>query len=249
MMKKSVWLTGLITMLVFSFAVGIPAGKHTSKKTSNRQISKVASIIPDSTAKLFYETVGLAKKGLGWETFQKAWSGFTKLNSKGFIKNQLLTIADMSQPSCQKRLYIIDVVAKKLVMNTLVAHGKNTGNVIASNFSNTPESLQSSLGFYITGGTYQGGNGYTMRLKGMEKGFNDKAESRAIVMHGAPYVSEEIARQTGRIGRSWGCPAVSLKEHQMIIDLVKNGSCLYVFAPQKQYLAHSSLSSFSANRL
>ena len=248
-MKKSVWLTGLITILVFSFAIGIPAVKHGTKKSSGKNISKAISTIPDSTAKQFYETVGLAKNGLGWETFQKAWTGFTKLNAKGFIKNQLLTIADMSQPSCQKRLYIIDVVAKKLVMNTLVAHGKNTGNVIASNFSNTPESLQSSLGFYITGGTYQGGNGYSMRLKGMEKGFNDKAESRAIVMHGAPYVSEEIARQTGRIGRSWGCPAVSLKEHQMIIDLVKNGSCLYVFAPQKQYLAHSSLSNFGVNSL
>jgi len=81
-----------------------------------------------------------------------------------------------------------------------------------------------------------------MRLKGMEKGFNDQAENRAIVMHGAPYVSEEMARKSGRIGRSWGCPAVSLKEHQQIINLVKNGSCLFVFAPQKQYLAHSVLS-------
>ncbi len=248
-MKKSVWLTGLITMLVFTLAIGIPSDKHTAKRITHKNSSKPKAIIADSTARQLYEKVGLAKRGLGWETFQKAWNGFTKLNAKGLIKNQLLTIADMSQPSCQKRLYIIDISSKKLVINTLVAHGKNTGNVTAARFSNIHESLQSSLGFYITGGTYQGGNGYSMRLKGMEKGFNDNAESRAIVMHGAPYVSEEIAKQTGRIGRSWGCPAVSLKEHQTIIDLVKNGSCLYVFAPQKQYLAHSSLSNFGSNSL
>ena len=139
------------------------------------------------------------------------------------------------------RLYIIDMVANKLVINTLVAHGRNSGETMASNFSNKPESLQSSLGFYLTGETYEGNNGYSMRLKGLEKGFNDQAESRAIVMHGAPYVNESFAQKMGRIGRSWGCPAVSLKEHQQIINLIKNGSCLFVFAPQKQYLAHSVL--------
>lgn len=241
MIKKSVWLTGLITMFVFSFAIDIPPVNYPIVHVPVKS-SAATDYHAESGAKALYGSLALAAKGLGWETFEKAWTGFTKLNAKGVIKNQLLTIADMSQPSCHKRLYIIDMANKKLVLNTLVAHGRNSGDVNAAKFSNIPESLQSSLGFYVTGNTYQGGNGYSMRLRGMEKGFNDKAESRAIVMHGAPYVSEEIARQTGRIGRSWGCPAVSVKEHQQIINLVKNGSCLYVFAPQKQYLAQSQLS-------
>jgi hypothetical protein len=137
---------------------------------------------------------------------------------------------------------VIDMAARKLLINTLVAHGRNSGEAKAAHFSNIPESLQSSLGFYVTGGTYQGNNGYSMRLFGQEKGFNDLAEKRAIVMHGAPYVNEDIARKTGRIGRSWGCPAVSLKEHQQIINTIKNGSCLYLFAPEQQYLAKSLLS-------
>ena len=243
MTKKTVWLTGLILIFVFSFAIGIPAdetGKSTAKKPL---VSSNETLIPDSNgnAKTLYESLGLAAKGLGWETFRKAWHGFARLNQEGFVKNQMLTIADLSQPSCRKRLYIIDMLSKQLLINTLVAHGRNSGDVNAARFSNTPESLQSSLGFYITGDTYQGGNGYSMRLKGMEKGFNDQAENRAIVMHGAPYVNEDMAKKTGRIGRSWGCPAVSLKEHQQIINLVKNGSCLFVFAPEKQYLAKSSL--------
>ncbi|CAN5450858.1 murein L,D-transpeptidase catalytic domain family protein [soil metagenome] len=243
MTKKTLWLTGLILMFVFSFAVDIPADE-TCKSTANKPaVYSNQNLLADSNnnAKTLYESLGLAAKGLGWETFKKAWHGFAKLNQEGFIKNPVLTIADMSQPSCHKRLYIIDMLSKQLLINTLVAHGRNSGDVNAARFSNTPESLQSSLGFYITGCTYDGHNGYSMRLKGMEKGFNDQAENRAIVMHGAPYVDEDIARKTGRIGRSWGCPAVSLKEHQQIINLVKNGSCLFVFAPEKQYLAKSSL--------
>jgi hypothetical protein len=97
------------------------------------------------------------------------------------------------------------------------------------------------LGFYITGNTYNGGNGYSLKLKGMEAGFNDKAEQRAIVMHGADYVSESAIKNLGRLGRSWGCPAVSQQEHKMIIDLIKQGSCLFVYAPQQQYISSSTL--------
>ena len=252
MNKKSVWLTGLILLFVFSFAVGIPSNKSKSKNpVTKSSVAIVGNSLSDSgsNARKLYESLGLASKGLGWETFRKAWNGFSKLNGKGFIKNPILTIADLSQPSCQKRLYIIDMIGKHLLMNTLVAHGRNSGDVTAAKFSNNPESLQSSLGFYITGDTYDGHNGFSMRLKGMEKGFNDLAESRAIVMHGAPYVSEEIAKQTGRVGRICGCPAVSLKEHQKIINLLKNGSCLFVFAPVKQYLTASSLTGELSNTL
>ena len=243
MKKKSVWLTGLILIFVFFFAMGIPT-KTRQKNNLHLQKKSVSGITSTDTlnpGKKLYMALGLAAKGLQWETFSKAWNGFTRLTEDGLIKNPLLSIVDMSQPSFKKRLYIIDMVANKLVINTLVAHGRNSGEAMASNFSNKPESLQSSLGFYLTGETYEGNNGYSMRLKGLEKGFNDQAESRAIVMHGAPYVNESFAQKMGRIGRSWGCPAVSLEEHQQIINLIKNGSCLFVFAPQKQYLAHSVL--------
>ena len=116
---------------------------------------------------------------------------------------------------------------------------KNSGDAMAYQFSNTPSSLQSSLGFYITENTYIGNNGYSLRLKGMEKSFNDKAMLRAIVVHGASYVNEQLAKSTGRIGRSWGCPAVSIQEHKQIIDLLKDGSCLFIYAPQKDYIASS----------
>jgi len=243
MKKKYAWLTGSILLFAFFLATAIPVTRQ-KKATTTRRNQAVTATLPEYNikAKNLYQALGLASKGLQWETFRKALHGFFKLNEEGLVKNPILTIADMSQPSFKRRLYIIDMISNKLLINTLVAHGRNSGDVTAAKFSNTPESLQSSLGFYITGDTYEGNNGYSMRLKGMEKGFNDQAENRAIVMHGAPYVSEEMARKSGRIGRSWGCPAVSLKEHQQIINLVKNGSCLFVFAPQKQYLAHSVLS-------
>jgi hypothetical protein len=243
MKKKSVWLTGLILIFVFFFAMAIPTKtrQKNNLQVQKKSVSGISSADTLNPGKKLYLALGLAAKGLQWETFSKAWNGFARLTEEGLIKNPLLSIVDMSQPSFKKRLYIIDMVANKLVINTLVAHGRNSGETMASNFSNKPESLQSSLGFYLTGETYEGNNGYSMRLKGLEKGFNDQAESRAIVMHGAPYVNESFAQKMGRIGRSWGCPAVSLAEHQQIINLIKNGSCLFVFAPQKQYLAHSVL--------
>jgi hypothetical protein len=252
MKKTTVWISVLTLLFLISAAAFKPA--FSEKKPDRDKMEHVihASVIQaDSSYSIsgLYEKLALASKGLTFETFQLAMNGYQKLNSKGFITNPILTIADMSQPSCQKRLYVINMQAQKVLINTLVAHGRNSGLAKAANFSNTPESLQSSLGFYITGGTYQGSNGFSMRLKGMEKGFNDLAENRAIVMHGAPYVNEDIAKKTGRIGRSWGCPAVSVKEHQQIINLVKNGSCLFVFAPMKQYLAHSAFAATGNNSL
>jgi hypothetical protein len=230
----------LFCVLLAAFKPTTSGNKKAADKSS--QTRNNSSDTSTGIIRELYEKIGLASKGLAFETFHRAFNGYKKLYSSGKINNNVLTIADMSQPSCYKRLYIIDMNACKLLINTLVAHGRNSGEATAARFSNIPESLQSSLGFYVTGGTYEGNNGYSMRLFGMEKGFNDQAENRAIVMHGAPYVNEDIAKKTGRIGRSWGCPAVSLKEHLQIINTIKNGSCLYLYAPQKQYLAKSSLS-------
>jgi hypothetical protein len=252
MKKTTVWISVLFLLFLISLSAIKPAFSEKKPDRDKREpVIHASTMLADSsnTIRSLYDRLSLASKGLAYETFRLAMNGYNKLNSKGLVNNPILSIADMSQPSCRKRLYVINMEAKKLVINTLVAHGRNSGLATADNFSNTPESLQSSLGFYITGGTYEGNNGYSMRLRGMEKGFNDLAETRAIVMHGAPYVNEDIAKKTGRIGRSWGCPAVSVKEHQQIINLVKNGSCLFVYAPKQQYLAHSALTAPDNNTL
>jgi hypothetical protein len=190
-------------------------------------------------AEALYQQAQLAATGLPLAVFTQGWKGYQALAKQGKIKNPLLVIADLNRPSANKRLWIIDMARQQLVKHTLVAHGRNSGLVNATRFSNQPESLQSSMGFFVTSHTYTGSNGYSLRLLGMEKGINDKAMERAIVMHGAAYVSESMASQNGRIGRSWGCPAVSMAEHRQIIDLIKDGSCLFIYAAQQQYASQS----------
>jgi hypothetical protein len=138
-----------------------------------------------------------------------------------------------------KRLWVIDLNDKKVLFNSLVAHGKNTGEEFATNFSNTESSRQSSMGFYITDATYQGDNGFSLRLLGMDKGFNDAAYRRAIVMHGADYVSDAFAAVHKRIGRSWGCPAVPRELSQSMINTIKGRNLLFIYYPDQNYLSSS----------
>jgi hypothetical protein len=146
---------------------------------------------------------------------------------------------DFSLPSSKKRLFVIDLKNYRVLFNTLVAHGKNTGLAYAKNFSNQLSSFKSSPGFYITRNTYQGGNGYSLKLEGVEKGINDRAMERAIVMHGADYVSNSFINARGFIGRSHGCPAVPVKDAQPIINTIKGGSCLFIYQPSPSYLQRS----------
>ena len=132
-------------------------------------------------------------------------------------------------------MWVIDLKNKKLLFHTLTAHGKNSGDVFARNFSNTPNSNQSSLGFYVTGNTYHGKHGISLKLHGVESGINDKAEVRAIVMHGANYVSEAHIKQFGRLGRSFGCPAVPVELHKQIITEMANKTCLFIYYPDPNY--------------
>lgn len=154
-------------------------------------------------------------------------------------KSELLTVIDYSLPSTTKRLWVFDVLSGDVLFNELVAHGKNTGDNFARRFSNKDGSLQTSIGLFRTVGTYYGGNGYSLKLDGLEPGFNDKAQRRAVVMHGAPYVSEEFANQHGRIGRSWGCPALSQKVAPKVIDTIKGGSLLFSYYPDQDWLSSS----------
>jgi hypothetical protein len=156
-------------------------------------------------------------------------------------RQNYLTVCDFSQSSKQKRLYIIDVENSALLINTYVAHGKNSGAEYATSFSNTPESLQSSLGFYITGNTYTGEHGLSLRINGVDPGFNDKAFERSIVIHGAAYVDAARVNKGMYMGRSWGCPALPQKESAKIITTIKNGTCLFIYHPSRNYLQRSKI--------
>jgi hypothetical protein len=150
-----------------------------------------------------------------------------------------LTVIDYSKSSAAKRLWVFDLRSHALLYEELVAHGKGSGDRFATAFSNDPESHQSSLGLFETKDTYSGKNGYSLRLKGLDAGFNDKALERAIVMHGAPYVSEQVAKSLGRLGRSWGCPALSEAMAHEIIDRIRGNGLLFAYYPDQKWLASS----------
>lgn len=223
---------GLFAGILFTIAPS--AGNKTKTiPLAESRISNKAALF----AELKLDSLGLSK-----EAFEYALSGLEKLEKEGKLKNpDLLTIADFSRPSNKKRLFVIDLKNEAVLFNTFVSHGRNSGTAQATTFSNAPESFKSSLGFYVTGDTYKGQHGYSLRLEGEEEGINDNAMSRGIVMHSAAYVSEKIAKLQGYIGRSLGCPAIPEKVHKQIIEVIKDGSCLFLYSPDKSYMANSKM--------
>jgi hypothetical protein len=190
----------------------------------------------------YYAAWNLTAAGLSEDAFNSALKGYNYLLQKKLVKNsRVLTVVDYSLPSSQKRLYVLDVKSGKILFKTFVAHGKNSGLEYANAFSNEEESYKTSLGFFITHNTYNGSNGYSLKLKGCEKGINDKAAERAIVMHGAAYANEDFLQSNGYLGRSFGCPAVPEKMNKKIIDVIKNGSCLFLYHPTKKYISVSKI--------
>lgn len=171
--------------------------------------------------------------------FKYGMMGYFQLMENEKIKNNILTIVDFSLPSSQKRMWILDMVSHKVLVHTFVAHGQKTGLEMAKNFSNTNQSHQSSLGFYLTAETYVGKHGLSMRMDGLEKGFNSNARDRYIVVHGADYATEGFVKRTGRLGRSWGCPAVPEKLSKDIIQTIKGKSCFFIYYPSEKYLNNS----------
>lgn len=171
---------------------------------------------------------------------QTALSGYELLKKEQSInRTEVITIIDFSLPSDQERLWVLDLLEAKVLYHCLVSHGRNSGDVMAENFSNKPGSYTSSPGFYTTGETYIGKHGFSLRLDGIESGINDKARERAIVIHGADYVSPEFIQKYGRLGRSLGCPAVPEELSREIIETIKDGTCLFVYAPSESYLSKS----------
>ncbi|MEA2325386.1 MAG: hypothetical protein QOE68_345 [Thermoanaerobaculia bacterium] len=179
--------------------------------------------------------------GLRPDVLKLALAAATRAEDSGLIPNRnLLTVIDYSLPSSEPRLFIFDLAKHKLLFRELVAHGKTCGGNIANFFSNSPGSLATSLGLFVTADTYNGGNGYSLRLRGLEEGVNDMAWDRAIVLHGASYVSNEAVKVLGRLGRSWGCPAVRAEISQQIIDTIRGGSPVFAYYPDQRWLSTSA---------
>jgi hypothetical protein len=167
---------------------------------------------------------------LKYEAFAQAYKGYLNLENEGMLKKHILTVIDFSKSANTDRLFIIDMDSIKLTHKSLVAHGKNSGEEFATAFSNTASSSQSSLGFYLTSETYTGKHGFSLRLDGLDP-TNNNARSRAVVMHKADYVSKDFITKNGRLGRSHGCPAVPSELNEQIIELIKDGSCIYIYHP------------------
>jgi hypothetical protein len=189
-----------------------------------------------------YDSMKLEKSGLDQKAFEYAWRGYHNLLKTGQLKkSSVLSICDFTQSSSSKRMYVIDVAHKKLLYNTYVSHGMNSGVEYATSFSNRADSYKSSLGFFITSKTYTGRNGLSLKVRGIEKGYNDQASKRHIVLHGSNYISPEYLKDNGEMGRSLGCAAIPNSMSPRIIKTIKNGSCLFIYHPTVKYLTHSNV--------
>ncbi len=226
---------------------GSPLYREGRFTAHNNQV-KVAAPLSSDIKKVIYEAtslydkMNLAHTGLNEEAFEYAWRGYHNLLRRHLLhRTGILSICDFSQSSHRKRMYIIDVRHKKLLFNTYVAHGQNSGTEYASSFSNLPESGKSSLGFYVTGKTYYGRNGLSLKIVGVDRGYNDLACKRNIVLHGSAYISPRYLNTCGEMGTSLGCPAIPSPVSPRIIKAVKNGSCLFIYHPTKTYLDGSTV--------
>jgi hypothetical protein len=248
-MKKTYLFPVLIIMLslvFFSFAKAdktLPAdsGKKDSLAVTNTTATASGLDPAAQLTSSFEENLNLDSLGLSKDALDYAIKGYEKLVEEGKVdKDQYLTIVDLSQSSRKKRFYILDTKNNELVWNTYVAHGKNSGLDQASNFSNSFNSEASSLGFYLTKSTYTGKHGMSLRISGLEDGFNDNAEARGVVVHGAPYVNGGRVN-SAYMGRSQGCPALPVDEYAQVINIIKGGSVLFVYYPSTSYLHSSQL--------
>ena len=248
-MKKILLMLSFVLFFATSFYKNEVQPKQNSETPINAQpqflVNSSTSTSTEnnaSTSEEIYASIDFESiNKLNPDVFYKAFLGFNNLKKAGKLDEDahLLSICDFSLSSTRKRLWVIDLNEKKVLFNSLVAHGKNTGEEFAQKFSNTESSYQSSLGFYITETTYNGENGYSLKLLGMDNGFNDRALQRAIVMHGADYVSEDFIKSQKRIGRSWGCPAVPRALAEPMINTIKGKNCLFIYYPDNQYLSSS----------
>lgn len=225
-----------VFFLLFSFTATTPKHTENAKTIASAEVNAALE-----TQNLYNSIRSHSATMPAFEVFSKAIAGFNRLKQNGTIKKDLLTVIDFSKSSNTKRLWIIDMAKQTVLYNTLVAHGRNSGDEYATAFSNAASSYQSSLGFYATGEIYNGKHGESLRLDGLEKGINNNARARAVVMHAADYVSEGFIKAHNRLGRSQGCPALPNHLNKEVIKLIQGKSCLFIYHPSKSYVAASKL--------
>lgn len=185
------------------------------------------------------QVAALVRAGIPEKPLRRALAALDCAQARGLLRESRLTLIDYSRPSATKRLWVIDPVRGRVLFHEYVAHGRNSGEARAESFSNEVGSRQSSLGLFRTAETYHGRHGYSLRLDGLEPGINDRARERAIVMHGADYVTSRVARIFGRVGRSWGCPAIDPAIHRELIDAIRGGTAVFAYYPDSSWLARS----------
>jgi hypothetical protein len=241
-------LLTVFAVLIFSFA--FTTTDNLDSNSGNSEIEAIA--FPNSSennktsfetkvAELYSEFSTNNSSIPAMPVFEKAMRGYDQLEEKGEVGKRILTVIDFELSSTKKRMWIMNMETKKVLFNTYVSHGKNTGGEFATKFSNTVNSLQSSLGFYVTAETYYGKNGLSLFIDGMEKGFNSNARKRYVVIHGADYAEPNFIDRIGRLGRSYGCPAVPNTVAKDVIDTIKEESVVYIHKNNKDYLKKSTL--------
>lgn len=256
MKKYTFWSITMLLITLTLFAINRPSSAE--KSVADNQIIKArpASARVISAEEMFdqyinatYTAIGLTRAGLSMDVFKKALTGYFNLKDSGKLSTtkNILSIVDFTRSSKTKRLWVIDLAAQKLLFNTFVAHGKGSGNDLATSFSNLTNSYQSSLGFYITNEIYFGKHGLSLRMDGMDEGYNTNARERAIVVHGADYVSQNAINQWGRLGRSQGCPALPSELTKPIIETIKDKTLLFINGSEDKYSSSYLNSGGAAN--
>jgi|KBSMisStandDraft_5_1062788.scaffolds.fasta_scaffold03066_2 hypothetical protein len=243
-MRTAYRVLSVVTLLFFSPILqsgnGLMAGAL-KKKPRTISLVKKSEEFEARVGKLYCDA-NLDEAGLSREAFEYAYIGYLRLLEQHRIqKSNVLTICDFSQSSRNRRLYVVDLESRQILLNTYVAHGRRSGGEFARSFSNRRSSHKSSLGFYVTEMTYSGKHGLALKMHGLEKGFNDKADRRNIVIHGSKYLGEDYLKSNRFSGRSFGCPAVPKDDVQELIEDLKGGSCFFIYHPTKKYLNESKL--------
>jgi uncharacterized protein YprB with RNaseH-like and TPR domain len=237
---KTVSAVGFFSLL--SFAPATTSSGRSSINPSNLNSLTASNSAATTKAVVLYDAMKLKKFGLSKAAFEYALKGYEHLLEKHQLnRSSVLSICDFSQSSRRKRFFVIDMEQNKVLINTYVAHGRRSGSEYARSFSNNPESHMSSLGFYKTETTYYGDHGLALKIEGLEKGFNDKADARNIVLHGSKYVGSDFLRYNRFNGRSFGCPAIPASQITSVVNTIKNGSCLFIYHPTKKYLTQSKI--------
>jgi hypothetical protein len=237
---KSSGRTLLFAAIVSVFAAPWLGRRESAVDAAPAQVSVVTQAVATSTGATAIDPLVAAAEGVSPEVLQMALGAIQCAVTNGDLAAPpTLTLIDYSLPSVEPRLWVFDLVTGRLLFKELVAHGRNSGDNLATRFSDEMNSHQSSLGLFVTGDTYVGSNGYSLRLDGLEPGFNGHARERAIVMHGAPYVNGALSKSQGRIGRSWGCPALREAVARDVIDTIRGGGVIFSYYPDEAWLTKS----------